>query len=90
MHTSPDTEQGHELLARISSAIVSAQKEYWGKGPERAKSYLLDDFLLIVMRGGLTRAEQTMLDIGEVDRCATFARRFRTELPPGISAGSRI
>lgn len=78
MDASIDTvERGHQLLAQLSSAIVHAQKEYWGKGPERAKSYLLDDFLLIVMRGGLTRAEQTMLDVGEADRVRDFRQTFQ-------------
>jgi uncharacterized protein YbcI len=53
--------------------MVRAQKEFFGKGPTQAKSYLLDDLLLIVMRGGLTRAEQTMLDFGHPD----LVRRFR-------------
>lgn len=78
MESTTDTvEQGHVLLARLSNAIVQAQKEYWGKGPERAKAYLLDDFLLVVMRGGLTKAEETMLDVGEVDRVRDFRQTFQ-------------
>jgi len=45
-----DTEQadpraGGELLARISNEMVRAQKEFFGKGPTKAKSYMLDDML---------------------------------------------
>jgi uncharacterized protein YbcI len=72
--------RGSSLLARISSAMVQAKKEYFGKGPTRAKSYLLDDFLLVVMRGGLTTAEQTMLDAGEEDQVRSFRQGFENQM----------
>ncbi len=71
---------GHELLSRLSNAMVQAQKEYWGRGPTRAKSYLLDDFLLVVMRGGLTKAEETMLEAGEADRVRDFRQTFQNHM----------
>ncbi|MBA3741326.1 MAG: DUF2294 family protein [Chloroflexi bacterium] len=49
-------EHGQGLLARLSNEMVRAQKQFFGKGPTGAKSYLLDDLLIIVMRGGLTTA----------------------------------
>jgi hypothetical protein len=52
---------GGDVLARLSDDMVRAKKQFFGKGPERAKSYMLDDMLFVVMRGGLTTAEQTML-----------------------------
>ena len=51
-----------DMLAAVSNAIASAMHEFYGRGPESAKSYLFDDYLLVVMRGGLTRVEQTLLD----------------------------
>ncbi len=65
-------EEGGALLARISDEFVRIQKQYWGLGPVKAKSYMMDDLLLIVMRGGLTRAEQTMLDFDEEDLVRSF------------------
>ena len=58
-------EQGGDLLARISNEFVTMQKEFWGLGPLEAKSYMMDDLLLVVMRGGMTRAELTMIDFDE-------------------------
>ena len=37
-------ERGQGLLARISNGMVRAQKQFFGKGPTEAKSYMLDDF----------------------------------------------
>jgi uncharacterized protein YbcI len=73
-------EQGGSLLAQISNAFVTMQKEYWGLGPVEAKSYMMDDLLLVVMRGGLTRAERTMLDFGQQDLVRSFRQTFENEM----------
>src|SRR3954470_16635056 len=76
----PHLTQGSDLLAHISTEMVRAQKKYFGKGPTSAKSYLLDDFLLIVMRGSRTVAEQTMLDFGQADLVRHFRQQFENEM----------
>ncbi len=73
-------ERGQGLLARISNEMVRAQKQFFGKGPTEAKSYMLDDFLLIVMRGGLTTAEKTMLEFGHPDQVRAFRQLFENEM----------
>ncbi len=75
-----DDERGQGLLARLSNEMVRAQKEFFGKGPTQAKSYLLDDLLIIVMRGGLTTAEQTMLEFGHPDLVRQFRQLFENEM----------
>src|SRR4028118_392809 len=60
--------------------MVQAQKEFFGQGPTMAKSYMLDDLLVIVMRGGLTRAERTMLDFGHPDLVRDFRQLFENEM----------
>jgi uncharacterized protein YbcI len=73
-------ERGQGLLARISNEMVRAQKEFFGKGPTEAKSYLVDDLLFIVMRGGMTTAEKTMLDFGQQDQVRQFRQLFENEM----------
>jgi len=48
--TVANTHDEQSLTARISTEVVRRLKETLGKGPVKAKSYLLDDFLLVVMR----------------------------------------
>lgn len=72
--------EGSDLLSRISTEMVRAQKKYFGKGPEQAKSYILDDFLMIVMRGSQTVAEKTMVDFGQADRVRDFRQSFENEM----------
>jgi uncharacterized protein YbcI len=71
---------GGDLLARLSNEMVRAQKKWFGKGPDQAKAYLLDDLLFIVMRGGLTRAEETMLEFGQQDQVRQFRQLFENEM----------
>jgi uncharacterized protein YbcI len=73
-------EHGDTLLARISNEMVRAQKRFFGKGPTEAKSYLLDDLLIIVMRGGMTTAEKTMLEFGQQDQVRQFRQLFENEM----------
>jgi uncharacterized protein YbcI len=73
-------EHGGSLLARISNEFVAMQKEYWGLGPVKAKSYMMDDLLLVVMRGGMTRAERTMIEFGQHDLVRGFRQTFENEM----------
>ncbi len=76
--TGPD--EGQSLLSRISTEIVHAQKQFFGKGPVQARSYFLDDMLFVVMHGGLTTAESTMLDFGERDLVRQFRQVFENRM----------
>ncbi|MCA1678706.1 MAG: DUF2294 domain-containing protein, partial [Actinobacteria bacterium] len=78
---SPDAhEDGQTLLARLSTEMVRATKKFFGKGPTQAKSYFLDDMLFIVMKGGLTTAEKTMLEFGEEDKVRDFRQTFENQM----------
>ena len=39
-------------------------KEFYGRGPERTKTYLSGDLVVCLLRGGFTPVEQTLLDGG--------------------------
>ena len=73
-------DSGETLLSQISNEMVRAKKQFFGKGPEQAKSYMLDDLLIIVMRGGLTTAEQTMLRFGRENLVRGFRQLFENEM----------
>jgi uncharacterized protein YbcI len=53
---------GHgEVLTAISDGLVALLKEFYGRGPTRAKSYYEDDLVVCVLRGGFSRVEETLL-----------------------------
>jgi uncharacterized protein YbcI len=53
-----------DVLTAISDGMVALLKEFYGRGPTRAKSYYEDDLVVCVLRGGFSRVEQTLLEGG--------------------------
>lgn len=51
--------------AAVANAMVGMKKEFYGKGPTAAKAYFDDDWIFVVLEGGLTRNEETLLAAGE-------------------------
>src|SRR5471032_2173788 len=50
-----------DVLTAISDGMVALLKEFYGRGPTRAKSYYSDDVVVCVLRGGFARVEETLL-----------------------------
>ena len=65
-----------ELRAAISNAMVTLKKQFYGKGPFKAKTYLNETYVFCVLEGGLTRNEQTLLEAGEAELVRTYRMRF--------------
>jgi uncharacterized protein YbcI len=80
MNVPDESGQGAGLLSQLSTQMVRAMKQYYGKGPVSAKSYLIDDLLFIVMREGMTQSEQTMLDAGHQGTVRQFRQEFEDEM----------
>lgn len=69
---------GGQLLAAISTSIVGILREHYGRGPMKAKTYVLDDIIVVVMRGsGFTPLEQTIMDSGDPDRVIAMREDFQ-------------
>ncbi|MDR4507611.1 MAG: DUF2294 domain-containing protein [Candidatus Brocadiaceae bacterium] len=46
-----------QIEAEISEAIIKFEKEYMGRGPLETKTYIIEDLILVRLRGVLTKAE---------------------------------
>jgi uncharacterized protein YbcI len=69
---------GGKLLAAISKAIVRILRDHYGRGPVRAKTYALDDIIVVVLRGtGFTPLEKTIMASGEPDRVVAMRHDFQ-------------
>ena len=69
-----------EIRATISRAIVRLQAEYYGKGPTKAKTYVFDDLVVVVLEETFTRAEKTLAQRGEADAIQHIRRRFQQHM----------
>lgn len=70
-----------ELEAAISRAFIQMEKECTGRGPTETRAFLIEDIVLVRLRGVLTPAE-TMLAEAE-QRGAYLIKQARTELTNG-------
>jgi len=69
-----------EMRATISREIVRLQAEYYGKGPTRAKTYIVEDLVVVVLEESFTRAEKTLAERGEKDAIEHIRRRFQQQM----------
>ncbi len=69
-----------QLEAEICEAIVKFEREYMGRGPEAVRTYLLDDMILVCLRGVLTPAEQQLARTGTEGQGRSLIKQVRMEL----------
>jgi uncharacterized protein YbcI len=48
----------------ISNGIVQLMSHHYGRGPNKAKTFIMDRYVLVVLEDLLTRAEVTMVENG--------------------------
>jgi len=49
-----------EIEAEISRAMVQFEIDYMGRGPKEARTHIIDDMVLVRLKGVLTPAEQQL------------------------------
>ena len=78
-----------QLAAAISNAIVGIHSKHYGKGPTKAKTYLIDDTVVCVMQDVFTTVERTLIEAnkGELVRevRTTFQYSLRHEFMDAIA-----
>jgi uncharacterized protein YbcI len=77
---------GGRLLSEITNRIVAFMREHYGRGPIKAKTYVLDNLIVCVLSNGLTAIEKTMLDSGEPERVLELRRDFQRMMKIRYSA----
>jgi uncharacterized protein YbcI len=75
-----------EILASISTGLVRLHSRYYGKGPTKAKTYLVNDTVICVLRGGFTTVERTLIDEGNVDAVYQIRRSFQQAMEEQFTA----
>jgi uncharacterized protein YbcI len=68
---------GGRLLAEITNRIVAFVREHYGRGPIKAKTYVLDNLIVCVLTDGFTAIERTMMKGGEPERVLDMRRDFQ-------------
>jgi uncharacterized protein YbcI len=64
----------------ITQAIIRFEKEYMGRGPLDAKTFILDDLVLVRLKDVLTPAEHQLAEIETRERGRYLIKQVRQEL----------
>jgi uncharacterized protein YbcI len=64
-------------LAEVTTGLVGLHREYYGRGPTKAKTYGVDDTILCILHGGFTTVERTLMADGKMREVEDTRRSFQ-------------
>ena len=64
----------------MSRELVSLHKQFYGKGPVRAKTFVVDDTVLCVLEGGFTVVERTLIEVGRAPAVHDIRTSFQSAM----------
>jgi uncharacterized protein YbcI len=65
------------MLAQISTGLVQLHSRFYGKGPTKAKTHMVNGTVVCILRGGFTTVERTLVDSGQVESVYQMRRSFQ-------------
>jgi len=68
-----------QMEAEITEALIRFEKEFMGRGPVEAKTYIVDDMILVRLKGVMSRAEQQLATEGDVAKGRDLVKQIRRE-----------
>ena len=63
--------------SEITNSVVALFRDHYGRGPIKAKTFLLDDYALTVLHETMTTAERTLVEAGREDLVREFRLGFQ-------------
>ena len=75
MSARDETEAG--VLAGITRDLVRLHHDYYGKGPTKARSYMVNDTVISILEGGFTTVEATLIAEGKSEAVHSMRRSFQ-------------
>lgn len=69
-----------DVSAEVTTGIVKLFRDYYGRGPVRAKTHLFDNYALTILEDTLTVAETTLVKSGREEMVRDFRIAFQTEM----------
>ena len=69
-----------QIEADISEAIIKFEKEYMGRGPVGTKTHIIDDLVLVRLKGIMTPAEYQLTGTNDNPRGRDLIKQVRHEL----------
>jgi uncharacterized protein YbcI len=67
-------------LAEVTKGMVSLHRRFYGKGPTKARTHMVDDTVVCILEGGFTTVERTLIDEHDVDAVLKVRRSFQSAM----------
>ncbi|WP_354698091.1 hypothetical protein DSM112329_03755 [Paraconexibacter sp. AEG42_29] len=71
----------------ISNLVVRTVSGYTGRGPTRARTFILDDVITVVLEDNLTKAEQHLVQAGLDEQIEALRLSFKRTIKDELIAG---
>ena len=78
---------GGSKLAAISNHVVRVVSEYTGRGPTKARSYLNENIVTVVLQDTLTKGERSLVGDGLDDLVLTMRKAYQGTMREDLIAG---
>ena len=78
--------QGGQLASAISNQVVRVMSEYTGRGPTRARTYLNEDLISVVVQDTLTKGERSLVGNGKAEAVMNMRKHFQDTMSTDLIA----
>ncbi len=85
--TQTEASQGFSKSAAISNLVVRLLSEYTGRGPTKARTYLSDDVVTVVLHDTLTKGERSLVDGELAEVVLTLRKAFQGTMRHDLVGG---
>jgi uncharacterized protein YbcI len=69
-----------QVEAEISEAVARFEKEFMGRGPLETRTYIIDDMVIVRLKGVLTKAEYRLVKSERNTKARDLIKQVRIEL----------
>jgi uncharacterized protein YbcI len=74
------------MSAAISKSVVHLLSEYTGRGPTKARTYINQDLITVVLRETLMKGERSLVQDGRVKLVLAIRKAYQNTMGPQLIA----
>ena len=86
-NSSTEKAHGGQLASAISNRVVRVLSDYTGRGPTRARTFLHDDLITVLVQDTLTKGERSLVQDGKSELVMTVRKEFQETMEKELVAG---
>jgi uncharacterized protein YbcI len=75
------------LAASITTFVVATLREYTGRGPTKARAFINDNLVTVVLQDTMTKGEHSLVRDGKAELVLTMRHAYQETMRPRLVAG---